>query len=399
MDKFPSIIMNEYLSFKKKLKEMINNYSNKITSGYCYLVDESLIIHLNQIYNEYIKGLNSPIQKNNNTKISNFKKNFHTINDFSTLMTNLTNNKKFEFVSPEFENYLCNETFLTINEPVYIYGIYNKLIIKFQNKIPNQNQNKALLLFNPFDYNGIQTKNLFIIDNKKELFEYILNKDFLNPNTIKNETILKNLAIPFEKFISNDISFSVLKDKNLLNENNDKASYQKEILKIFISLFYYEKFYKNYKENIFSKINDNFLLINYNWWNKYKQFLKEKNLYKIFQISEMENKDIEYDNLEYNMNKVIISVNKYYQNKFPKNILDFFEEIYPSKDTKYNIDYFGICTIIPEKIFIMIKDILPKFKEIEIPKIKILENNNFLLIYHNKNFFEIINYYLYLNIF
>ena len=105
----------------------------------------------------------------------------------------------------------------------------------------------------------------------------------------------------------------------------------------------------------------------------------------------MENKDIEYDNLEYNMNKVIISVNKYYQNKFPQNILDFFEEIYPSKDTKYNIDYFGICTIIPVKIFIMIKDILPKVKEIEIPKIKILENNNFLLIYHNKNIFEIGN--------
>ena len=76
MDKFPSIIMNEFLSFKKKLKEMINNYSTKITSGYCYLVDESLIIHLSQIYNEYIKGLNSSIQKNNNTKISNFKKNF-----------------------------------------------------------------------------------------------------------------------------------------------------------------------------------------------------------------------------------------------------------------------------------------------------------------------------------
>ena len=154
-------------------------------------------------------------------------------------MTNLTNNKKFEFVSPEFVKYIYNETFLTINEPVYIYGIYNKLIIKFQNKIPNQNQNKALLLFNPFDYNGIQTTNLFIIDNKKELFEYILNKDFLNPNTIKNETILKNRAIPFEKFISNDISISMFKDKNLLNENNDKVSYQEEILKIFISFFYY----------------------------------------------------------------------------------------------------------------------------------------------------------------
>jgi hypothetical protein len=140
---------------------------------------------------------------------------------------------------------------------VYIYGNNNKLLIKFQKQ--NQNQNKALLIFNPFDYNGIQTKNLFIIDNKKELFEYILNKDFLNPNTIKNETILKNRAIPFEKFISNDISISMFKDKNLLNENNDKASYQKEILKIFISLFYYEKFYKNYKENIFDIINDNFL--------------------------------------------------------------------------------------------------------------------------------------------
>ena len=105
MDDFLFTIMTEYLSFKNILKEKIEKYSTKITSGNCYLVDESLINNLKKIDNEYIPSSNPTILNNNNKKILNFKNNFDTINGFSTLMSCLTYNKKFEFVSPEFVQY------------------------------------------------------------------------------------------------------------------------------------------------------------------------------------------------------------------------------------------------------------------------------------------------------
>ena len=92
------------------------------------------------------------------------------------------------------------------------------------------------------------------------------------------------------------------------------------------------------------------------------------------------------------MNKIIKSVNKNYKDKIPQNILDSFEEIYPYKDIKNNIEYFGLNPIIPVKIFKMIINILSNNKSIEFPKIQIFEkNNNIYLIYLNKNIIEIGN--------
>ena len=107
-----------------------------------------------------------------------------------------------------------------------------------------------------------------------------LQKDFHhdNSNNIHNTNFNRNFDNNnSNKFIDNIQS----KDKkNEGNENNIQNSFKKELLKIFIFIFYYEKYLSENKENTFNN-KEKYYLINPEWIQNFKKYYNYERLYDL----------------------------------------------------------------------------------------------------------------------
>ena len=230
--------INEFKKFRTTFESRIKKESITYNDNDCYLID-------NEWYNELEKKIE--IYEKNNSQPSNKKAIYNSRN-----MRKL--NVYFPEQSPVFINDINEaiECFKSSNKPQLIS---TKLMYKYNN---------GLLLFNPLDKNN---KNNIIFsfkiknkknDNNIQFYSELLQmKDKLNDTLIDN--LIKNKIICHYKIIkkNEEISYDT---REYFNNNSSE-----NILKLFITIFYYEKSLSSNINDIFSN-SQSFNLINPEWF-------------------------------------------------------------------------------------------------------------------------------------
>ena len=175
------LIKNEYYDFNEKLSKNIKNNYISMKNKDCYLIEESWSKELTNYFDKYHKDKNNNKFKNN-TDFSDFlpENGPVFINNFSSVIKCLKNNKKLIIISRELIESIYEEDDLKNYNIVKYYSGNNKLIIKFT----KNDDKKALLIINPIYENLIQNiNNDFIIsikdeeNNTEEIFKEILLKE------------------------------------------------------------------------------------------------------------------------------------------------------------------------------------------------------------------------------
>ena len=105
------------------------------------------------------------------------------------------------------------------------------------------------------------------------------NEKYMNPNNFNLKTIGMNENNERNNNYFSNKNFEKDKNQQIHNQNNNRESnYDKEILKVFIYIYYYEKI--TMKENIFFNSKEKFYLINPKWIEKFKNFYSYDKLKK-----------------------------------------------------------------------------------------------------------------------
>ena len=289
------------------------------------------------------------------------------INDFSSIINNLKNNKKLKLVSKIFIEKIYEYDDIKDEKYIKYYSGNNKLIIKYK----TEEEDKALLIINPLNENEIDKRCFIILMKNKEnnnFFQKIIDENNFHNKLKRNKNVI---IIPCEKYL--------------------------KILKFLVHIYYYEKeLLSNNKENIF-KENEEYYLINSEWLNKFKEYYDYKSL-NITNDNDEENKkiDINYNNIEINYNKIIIKKNLIVSGK--RELLEYINNPYKIKSINQKKDkilYNTNCYIINNKIFNIIKSIYNNdLKNIKQKEKIILKNNNIYLIYPKKIIIGNFNEYL-----
>ena len=200
---------NEYLNFRKKLIKNINNSSISMNNEECYLIKESFHKKFIKCFENFDNDKKKHLI-NKDTDFYNYfpeLKDEFFINNFSSIITNLTNKIKLILISYKFIYYLYDEEDLKNCNKINYYAGNNKIIIEFKEK----NENKALLLIDPLNKNQNGVKAFIISIKKENIFQKIILEEY----NYENDKKLNYAIISFDKYLG--------------------------ILKLFIHLFYYEK--------------------------------------------------------------------------------------------------------------------------------------------------------------
>ena len=350
------LIENEYYNFKEKLSKDIQNPSISMQNKDCYLIEESWSNEITNYFDKYHNYKNNNKFKNN-TDFSDFlpENGPVFINNFSSVIKCLKNNKKLIIVSRELIESIYEEDDLKNYNIVKYYSGNNKLIIKFT----KNDDKKALLIINPIYENLIQNiNNDFIIsikdeeNNTEEIFKELLLKE----NNLNYEIKLNynyNI-IPFEKYL--------------------------KLLKLLVNIYYYEKSLLDNKEDIF-KENKDYYLINHDWIDKIKNYYK--NFFKSLSTIKTNKAKLNYNNL----NKFFKSLTYYRNdlnienNKLFVDIMNI-EKIKPKREYNNKILYHPNCYIINSEIKDIIISIFNNKKFDFLKKKEIyIQNENVYLIY------------------
>ena len=367
--------INKYIDFRNNLVESVK-YLMEFSSE-CYLINEDWKKELE----ERIKLIRKTSNENLNYLFS-IKKKPIFINSFSQALIYLKNNINFKLVNKELIEFLYNNNnILKNNNVLYVLGKNNKLIIDFMDK----NDNKSILIEYPFNSNPLN-ENAYIISKDKKLYKKLLSE--LGP--IKYEKHI----IPFKEYIKT----LPLDDNGESDDNRD--NFEICIIKVFIYLFYYEKYLLNKKGNIFNE-REMYYLINPDWLEEYKQFYNYQKNENILQYINKDNPKIKYKNLEDYLesiiNKCLNNFNSDISNGLPNDLKNI-----NNIDPLCNISTFKKGFIIPSKIF----NIIRKSEGIKIcyKQIKIINEEIYLyfpykiVIGNLKNIFFIPKYILNYNL-
>ena len=126
-----------------------------------------------------------------------------------------------------------------------------------------------------------------------------------------------------------------LNNSILINQNNSQQRNDiiDSLFRIFISLFYYEKSLLNNEDNFFNQYKD-YYLINIDWINKFKEYYENKKLVYTLNNFAIKNPEINYDNLDQNLDGII----DYYKKIFTFEKINFylkFINIVPTQNKSY----------------------------------------------------------------
>ena len=329
--------------------------SNLFKSDKYYLVEESWIKKL-----EENEAIIKNKQKDLLTQITFPDQNPIFINDFSSAINLLKNNKKFRLISKSLIEKIYKDTDLKNNSSVLVYASNDKIILDFQ----EEKEDKALLIF--FKSNELN-ELIYIIYKNEQLYKNLLNEKE------EFEKSCNNYLMPIQKY------------KNFFYKNVsvDIIYY---ILEFFFNFYYYNETLLNKKEKTFYE--SQYYLIDYQWLNEFK------NIYSFLGVDEflketdnISNNKINYDNIYTYYD--ILSYTYLFNNKknlegvsitFPNNLKNT-EKI----DIMKNLNSSQKGYIIPSRIFNIINIILFHYENISLNPIgiQLMNNNNFFLYYNN----------------
>ena len=378
-----NLIKEKYLSFNEKIRNEIQNNEFSYNKINCFLIDSSWE---NELANCIINEDKNKILLNERKLDDSFnflpKQEPKFINEASVARNHLKNNNKIKLISRDiiklvYPDYNLNNN----NNSINCYGGNNRLIIEFEEN--ESNLNSIFLIINPIE-SILQDNNALIIslkvpnNNREELYGELL---FINLNL--NEKKVENLKDSnviidnSQIFSKNNFSFG----KNEIIQYNSQNSI-KNILSIFIYIFYFEKSLSLLEENVFNQ-NQNYYIINIEWLDKFKKYYDYNKIYNILKTQyDIHNIEINYNNFE---GHIFTIQNLYFKNIHLK-ISGQFEkyvninEIYPKKKTKQNIEFYQNNFLIHEKIIEMIyKYNYPNEKILIKPKKIIVKNDNIYL--------------------
>jgi len=378
------------------------------------------------------------------------------INDFKTALNYIDNNKKFALISRRIIQMIDTKNKLIDNNCVVYYGGNRKLIIEFKDVnekkslllvnplskksskknifIILSNQQKILYLdiLSDEDNSNIETmskQNSYIVsyenyvtNNYRPLSFY---QNFMNSYSYPISNLKYNVSTNFTKInphnnistpISNDntslysqhtklytsdisgiysnntYAHAISKKNRVIINFQDESPFKKELLKIFIYIFFYEKSLSENKENFFSD-KKKYCLINPQWLTDFKEFYNYEKLSNLLNKNSKDISNVNYNNIDEAIDEII----KLYSSK---NTLNFnkkqlSEELTDIKNiTCFLLNKFGIKfilegVIMPVKIMKLIKDWnkkIPIFpKELYFKKKFIIYVNNQKIIIGNLN--------------
>ena len=378
------------------------------------------------------------------------------INDFKTAINYIDNNKKFALISKKIIQLINIKSKLIENKCVVYYGGNRKLIIEFKDSnekkslllvnplsknssnknifIILNNQQKILYLdiLSDEDYSNIEimsqqnsyivsyqnfvTNNYrpltfyqnfmssynFPISNLKYSISNNLSKinPYNNPNNSNSHSHISayskqtklNINDISEIYSSNTHTRVISKKNRVIINFQDQLPFKKDLLKIFINIFFYEKSLSENRENFFSD-KKKYCLINPQWLTNFKKFYNYEKLYNLLNKNSKDISNVNYKNIDESIDDII----KVYSNK---NTLNFnkkqlSEELTDIKNItcfllkKFEIKFIMEGIIMPVKIMKLIKDWnkkIPIFpKELYFKKNYIIYVNNPKIIIGNLN--------------
>ena len=369
--------MNEFKTFRAAFEARIKKDNITYYDNDCYLIE-------NRWYNELEKNVKiSEINKNRvySRNISNSKLSFPKgapifINEINKAIEYLKSNNNPQLISTKLMSRIIKNEDLKNKKVVKYFPGFNNLIIIF---LGNE-YNNGLFLFNPLDKND--KKNIlfsFKIKNRNIEENVQIYSELLQMGTNLNKTLIDNL-----------IKMNKISHYKII-ENNEEISYEsaeyvnstKDILRILISIFYYENSLELNINEIFpySPIRK-FNLINHDWINNFKKNFNYEDLYNLLSNCSKWNK-IDYFNYDEYMNDIFL---------YAKNNINIKKKEFPEKFLKTdlmkpqiisikNIFYYDKSYIMPFEIMESIEKFLFTDKKISIkPNMIFSRNNNIYLI-------------------
>ena len=411
----------------------------------CYLIEESYIKQLEESFIDF-SSPNTPKNHykriDSEPMIPLPIREPKIINDFKTAINYIDNNKKFALISKKIIQLIDYKNKLIENKCVVYYGGNRKLIIEFK----DSNEKKSFLLINPLRKISFN-QNIFIIINNQQKLLYVDILSDEDNSTIESMTEQNSIVVSYENYMSNNYrpltfyqnfmnSYSFpLSNPNHSTRNNphnltntplnhdstslfsknkkfttsdisnissfntfdksishrhkviinvqDQLPFKKELLNIFINIFYYEKLLSENKESFFSD-KRKYCLINPQWLNDLKNYYNYEKLSNLLNKNCKDNPDVNYKNIDGNIDDIIkANLNK---NTLNFNRKQLSEELTDIKNItcflfkKFGIKFIYEGVIVPIKIMKLIKEWNNKIPIF--PK-ELYFKNNFIIYVNN----------------
>ena len=343
--------MKAYNDFRDAFLKNIKNKDKSLfiqNSEDCYLIEEFWI-------DELLKSF----KKNNN--LNSIPQNEPTfINNFKSIIECLIIEQNLKIINKKFvENFFSNKDYLKNKSIIKYYGGNNKIIIEYK----DNKDDKALFVIDPLDKNSIKERTFILsIHNvdKFNLFKSILSEE--NNSNILLEEQNKKYIMSLNNYLNYTSNQKVSISPNEINSGNNNKNdidenAKKEIIKIFINIFYYLKYLNDEKEKIYNENNNSFYLVNIEWFNNFLEHYDYQKIYRSLINSSKKNPQINYANLnKYTNNIIEIYYKKKLINFGKKNNEDLLDiqKIFVKMNKTNNIFSFNNCYIIPTTIFYLI---------------------------------------------
>ena len=379
------IFINAFKTFRTTIESRIKKNIITYYDNDCYLIE-------NEWYNELENNI--VIYENNNSHLSNkkgiynsrkignskvfFPKEFPIFtNNINEAIDYLRSKNKPQLISTKLMNKIFKKDCLKNMTVVKYYSGFNNLIIMFMEK----EYNNGLLLFNPLDKNN-KNNNIysFKINNKNNDDNIQFYSELLQMKNKINETLIVNLI--HKNIISKCKIIKKVEEASNKAEEYFNNKSNENLLKIFISIFYYEKSLSSNINEIFG-YPQNFNLTNPDWFIEFKDYYNYEMINDLLNEYENEKKGINYSNIDKYINEILL----YMKDKIKFDKIELLEELINSKLinppilTKINIVYNDKFHLIPFNLMNLIKENTFNYKSISIkPNMVFAKDNNIYII-------------------
>ena len=311
---------------------------------------------------------------NNNIYFGNYQNNamFEPIYIFQYDSEEIELKEEKEIVKYNINEYIKEKKCNTLNSPQSLKNKEEKIgtliivnIKSLQNKSNRPKSHKlikkAIKTENIKNNLGIESNN-YEIEIKNKIKQSELNKQNITRN-ITDNNIQEN-----QNFADEIKEIQMIKNES---NNINNIDFGKELLKFFIYIYYYEKSLET--KNIFLNNNDNYYLINPDWLEAFKNLYSYDDTIK--DKFNLNDETIDYNNIDSKLDNVIKQISekiKIIKKPLTDDLLD--KKILTILSMKNNIPFISKGTILPSKIFNIIKNVYGESVKISAKNIYFKDN-------------------------